>query len=338
MNDRGGLVWLAVAGIDPLLLKAETLGGQYIKPSSLASSHYHSAQITTIQAQHLQHYGATTQSYGAPSLHQAPTSSQPDFQQELHTRPVAHGMMTANSQPAMQQEIYASQSQVQGGPVHPFAHLLDLPVFPIYSLSEVEIIRKALEQNADTKKERQEYIKNLPPPPTTGEALTARILYEYIGAMSDGGMTLAVRQLNINKLMAGALGTLDAMERKMMEDNETVTYSRWATPAGVRDPPVILDVLTWHSFSDHTKLRGIQVKSNADEKFKVFDKYEFSTKGEKPWGKSFFRGRYWTLSVSMVSDRTEVKLGQVVSIQRNLSPNTSVDFHQRWLKFPMPRI
>lgn len=238
----------------------------------------------------------------------------------------------------MQQEIYASQPPVHTQPVHPFAHLLDIPVFPVYSLSEVEVIRKALEQNAETKKERQEWANNLPPPPTTGDALTARIYFEYIAALSDGGTTLALRQFNINNIMTGALGVMDAMERKMMKDNQFVTYSRWATKAGVRDPPVIVDVLTWHSFSDPTKLTGIQVKANADAKFKVFDKYEFSVKGEKEWGKTFFRGRYWTLNISMVSDHTQVELGQVMSIERTLSPNTSTDFFQRWMKFQVPRI
>jgi hypothetical protein len=238
----------------------------------------------------------------------------------------------------MQQEIYASQPPVQIQPVHPFAHLLDVPVFSIYSLSEVDVIRKALEQNAETKKLRQEWINNLPPPPTTGEALTAKIFYEYIGALSDGGTTLALRHLNINNVMSGTMGALDAMEMKMMKDNQFVTYSRWATKAGVRDPPVIVDVLTWHSFSDPAKLRGIQVKANADAKFKVFDKHEFSVKGGKEWGKTFFRGRYWTLSISMISDHTQVELGQVVSIERTLSPNTSGDFIQRWMKFQVPRI
>jgi hypothetical protein len=208
----------------------------------------------------------------------------------------------------------------------PFAYLFEVPLFPLYSESEVEIIRKAIEQNTETKVLRQKIINDMPPPLSTTDALTARVVTEFIGAMGDGGTTLILKQFNPDKLMAAQMGILDAMEQKMMKDNQIVNYSRWATSGDTPGPPVVVDILTWHSYSDHAKLRGIQVKANTDTKMKVFDKYDFKVKGGKEWGKSFFRGRYYTLSVSLIGNQgEEIKLGRVVGIERGLSPNVSVD-------------
>jgi hypothetical protein len=254
--------------------------------------------------------------------------------------------MAANGYAVAQQQPYtnAPPQQHQHVPTEaelnsPFKHLLQVPLFPFYSMSEVEVIRKALQTNAETNKLRQEIIANMQPDPSAADALTAKVVYEFIGAMSDGGTSLVLRQFNPDKLSAGAMGMLDAMERKMMEDNQVIVYSRWATyKDAVSGPPVILDIFTHHSFSDPTKMRGIEVKTNTDAKFKFFDKFDITVKVNKEWRKTWFRGRFHKLSVVMLkSDGTQVELGRVVEIQRSISPNVSVDMIKRWQKHRVPQ-
>ena len=238
-----------------------------------------------------------------------------------------------------QQQTYMSPLTTQAEMTNPFAHLFHIPLFPMYSESEIDIIRKALQQNAETKKLRQDVINNMAPPLTAGEALNAKIVYEFISMMSDGGTTLILKQFNPDKLMNNTLGLLDAMERKMMQDNQIIVYSRWATPRDMPGPPVIVDILSHNSISDPSKTRGVQVKANTSAKFKVFKKYEFSAKEGKEWGKSFFRGRHYSMSISMVNkDGTEVELSRVVGIERGISPNLSVDLIKRWGKYSVPKM
>jgi hypothetical protein len=68
-----------------------------------------------------------------------------------------------------------------------FEHLFNVPLFQIHSVAEIEIIREALEQNAETKQMRQEWINNLPPPLTEGEAIILKVYDEYVLLMGDGG-------------------------------------------------------------------------------------------------------------------------------------------------------
>lgn len=244
--------------------------------------------------------------------------------------------MSTTYHPVPQQQMYKSPTLVEADMNDPFAHLSNVPLWPIYSESEVEVIRKALETNAETKKLRQDIAKNMEPQP---DALTAKVVHGFISLMSDGGTTLVLKQFNPDKLMLGTTSMVDAMEQRMMQDNTYLTYSRWATQRDFPGPPVIVDVLTWHSFSDHAKIRGVQVKANTAAKIKVFDQLDFSVKEGKEWKKTFFRGRYWTLSVSVTGDGgAELELGKVLSIERGVSPNISPDLSKRWTKWAVPKV
>ncbi|KAF2007651.1 hypothetical protein P154DRAFT_516481 [Amniculicola lignicola CBS 123094] len=256
---------------------------------------------------------------------------------QQYNMPLAQGGIATN--PSIPpQPTYAGTPLVQSEPNEPFAHINNIPLFSIYSINEVALIRKAIEQNAETNELRQEFLKNIPPPLSAGDALTAKLVTQYIAAMSDGGTTLILSQFTLDKMAANALGALDAMERKMMVDNQWLVYSRWATPSDFAGPRVIVDVLLHHSYSDRAKMRGIQFKTNTTAKFKIFGQWDISVKEGKEWNKTWFRGRYHKFDVSMLmKDGAEVKMGQVVSVERGVSPNLASDLITRWQKFTVPK-
>ncbi|KAF2422985.1 hypothetical protein EJ08DRAFT_462441 [Tothia fuscella] len=219
-----------------------------------------------------------------------------------------------------------------------FAHVNDLPVFQIYSLNEVEILRKRIQSNLETKWQRQDIIDHMPPPPSSADALTAKVYFELISAMSDCGMSMALKQVNIDKTLANTLGGLDAMDQSFMKEDMTVVYSRWATPSSMSGAPIVVDILAWQKGSNHSKLSGVQVKANTELKIGVNKESAFTVKEGKTWNKSWFRGRDNQLSVFVTTNgKDEVELGQVLGIERNLSTVVLRDLSTRWEAFVVPQ-
>ncbi|KAH8724124.1 hypothetical protein GQ44DRAFT_709185 [Phaeosphaeriaceae sp. PMI808] len=120
---------------------------------------------------------------------------------QYQTIPTQHGMVgtTAGG-------IHGQPPPPQVEMPGPFSHLLQFPVFQIYSLKEFKIIRQRIEENLKTKQLHQEVLNNMPPPPTTADAITAKVVMEYLSIMSDGGVTFVANRFSIDKFMSGTLG------------------------------------------------------------------------------------------------------------------------------------
>ncbi|KAH7137933.1 hypothetical protein B0J11DRAFT_139 [Dendryphion nanum] len=251
-----------------------------------------------------------------------------------------YGIMPLQQQnPAQYQgQIQTNPPPIQPQPTGPFSHIINIPVFQVYSLNEVHILYQRIQSNLALKQQRQDILDNMPPPPSTVDALSAKLFIEIISAMSDGGMTIIAKHTNIEKMMAGTLGVLDKMDQSSMKENTWCTYMRWASPKEMPGPLIILDVIAWYRNEARDKLSGVQVKTNTGFKIKL-NKESFSIKEGKSFDKTWFRGRENTLAISVIiGDGTEVALGQVLAMERGLSSVVLSDFSNRWKEHVVPKV
>ncbi|KAH7346959.1 hypothetical protein BKA66DRAFT_602538 [Pyrenochaeta sp. MPI-SDFR-AT-0127] len=252
---------------------------------------------------------------------------------QYHTVPLQHDI-GGTAPGGYQQQTYTSPPPPQADMNSPFVHLLQLSVFQIYSVKEFEILRDRIQENLKTKQLRQEVINNMPPQPTTADAITGKLVIEYLSILGDGGMTFAASRFSVDKLMSGTLGMIDAMDQQSMKPCSTVVYSRWASPKEMHGPPIIVDILGWYKISDRSTMTGVQVKANTESKIRINSEKAFTVKEGKMWSKTWFRGRQDFLEVLV--EGVEVKLGKVLAIERNLTSPIYGDFLGRWKEFKVP--
>lgn len=258
------------------------------------------------------------------------------------TMPLQHGMVHATPN-GYRSQAYANPPPPQTEMPGPFAHLSHLPVFEIYSLKEFGILWNTMQQRLKNLQENQQARNDLPPPPTTADAMTAKLVSQYLSVLTDGGMTLVASQFNINKVLSGTLNMLDAMEKYSMEQatkpNATVVYSRWASPRETNGPPIIVDVLAWYSINKRSHMTGVQVKANTTSKIKINAEKPFTVKDGKEWKKTWFRGRQDFLDIDVIGgDGASLRLGKVMAVERDLLPDLVVDFYGRWKEYSVPRL
>jgi hypothetical protein len=255
--------------------------------------------------------------------------------------PSQHGMISAiaNGYPS---QAYLSLAPPQDKVHSAYAHLSHLPVFEIYSLKEFGIIWNTIQQSLNNMQDTQKMRKDLPPPPTTADALTAKLVTEYLSIMTDGGMTFMASQFNMTKLLTGGMNVLDAMDKFSMEQatkpSATIVYSRWASSPDMAGPPIIVDVLVWYRINKRDRMTGVQAKTNTASKIRVNAEKPFAVKDGKEWKKTWFRGREEMLEISIIGgDGAPIRLGKVLAIERDLVPALYSDFFGRWKQFRVPR-
>ncbi|KAF2825818.1 hypothetical protein CC86DRAFT_370703 [Ophiobolus disseminans] len=233
------------------------------------------------------------------------------------------------------QQYAPTSPPLQPEPASPFAHILHLPVFQIFSLKEFGIIQNQIRENMKTKKLQQEVLASLPPPPTTADAVTAKLVMEYLSLMSDGGVTFVASRFNINNILAGTVNLLDKMDQQSLQPCSTVVYTRFASSSA---QPVIVDVLVWYRIGKRSHMTGVQVRANTEAKIRINTEKAFSVKEGKEWKKTWFRGREGPLDVVVVEGGAEVKLGKVLEIERDLVTAVVGDFYERWKLHKVPRL
>lgn len=191
------------------------------------------------------------------------------------------------------------QGEQTGGYSASYAHLSHIPLFPLYSQSQLDALNKIQHL-----KERK--LSHVPPPQKV--KTRDKILMTAMSHLSGGANPLSVKKWESRLQGAGAITM-----QKSMEQTHFLVFTRWAIPESKEI--WFVDVLEWRSGN---KCAGAQVylKTGKIASVKALGEVIKDRKANKTWTKRFMN---WDCceAVSFVGeDRGEVPMEIVARIQR----------------------